>query len=309
MWKQPLSFWGIRMITSWSSSGLHCPSQPSWSPPSPTPPSHRLGPLNSLVFVAWKPLLPPSGLLKLLFLEFALGLLLIFYKPFFSSQKSDFYENASLFTLLPLQERSTESHLPQESKTIWSGLTNFPFGLLPLFSLTNLFTVCLQRSTILLAFSNLIAHGWANYIVHLHGYIKSFFFFNYFFILIFYLFNYLVKKIAVFLVFGYMESSLQSVGFSSYGMKAQLPPSMWDLTSSTRNRTVCPVLEGIVLTTGPPGKPPQGASCVRKRQSISCASPLLSLHHHTHRALHLQHSRSPKIWRPGSGTPPSCPTI
>ena len=154
------------------------PISAHWSPPSPAPPTtHWLGPLNSLVFVAWKPLLPPSGLLKLLFLEFALGRLLTFHKPFFSSQKSDFYE-----------KRKPVHLTPPSGKVYWipftsgkqnfspSGLTNFPFGLLPLFSLTNSFTVCLQRSTILLAFSNLITHGWANYIVHLHGYIKSLFF-------------------------------------------------------------------------------------------------------------------------------------
>ena len=84
------------------------------------------------------------------------------------------------------------------------------------------------------------------------------------------------KKIfAIFLVLGYREPSLQSVGFSRYSMKAQLPLEREILVPQPGIEPVCLVLEGKVLTTAPPGKSPQGASCARKLQSISCASPLL----------------------------------
>ena len=149
--------------------------QPSWPPPSPAPPFHWLGPLNSLVFVAWKPFLPPSGLLKLLLLEFC-------PRPYISQTFLQLTKEWFLW-------KCKAVHLtPPSGKVYWSpiasgkqnfspsGLTNFPSDLLLLFSLTNSLTVCLQRSTIPLAFSNLITHGWANYIVHLHGYIRNFFF-------------------------------------------------------------------------------------------------------------------------------------
>ena len=43
-------------------------------------------------------------------------------------------------------------------------------------------------------------------------------------------------------------------GLCSCGMWVQLPCAIWDLSSSTRDWTCIPALEGRFLTTGPPGK-------------------------------------------------------
>lgn len=86
-------------------------------------------------------------------------------------------------------------------------------------------------------------------------------------------------------------------------MKAQQPPSMWDVVSRLGIEPVCPVLEGKSWPLDhQEGASHKGFLCKKRSVYFLCrllyshSTTTLSLHHHTHRALHPQYSWSPKIW-------------